>query len=84
MTSTLINTANTLTPTSLGVNKNTRKPLIGIITYRTTTGQLKTCEVYSPFWSGKASPDSLECAMYLLGNGYGLIRYNTISYRPLV
>lgn len=56
---------------------------IGVITYNATTGQMKQCDVYEPFWTGNL-PDQYDCHNYLIKHGYGLIRPDTIRYVSLI
>lgn len=83
MTATL--TSKSFTSTLLGANGPMKaKSPIGVISYNTTTGQVKQCEVFTPFWEKSSTPDTVECTLYLMNSGFGLIRQNTIKYNSLV
>lgn len=73
-----------LKATLVGVGKPMSKAPIGIISYRTVTGQVKQCEVFSTFWGNSSTPDKTQAYQYLVNQGYGLIRMVTIKYASLI
>lgn len=71
--------------TLVGVGKPSTKSPIGIISYRSTTGQVKQCEVYSTFWGNASTqPDKAQIFQHLVHTGYGLIRKDSVKYASLI